>query len=219
MARRSGLQSLKLERREFHDRVINFFNGQGEAPFNYKQVSAAVGANTPKRRAIIVEILEQLAIDGFLAPMGPGSYKAANRSSVAEGIFIRRSNGKNSVDTASDDGLPVMVAERNSMHALNGDRVLVHIRAARHGMEPEAEVVKILERKEQVFVGTLQVLKYFAQLATDSKFLATDIFIPLDKLAGGKTGDKVVVKIVDWPEDANTPIGEVVDVLGATCAT
>jgi ribonuclease R len=214
MARRSGLQSLKLERREFHDRVINFFNGQGEAPFNYKQVSSAVGANTPKRRAIIVEILEQLAGDGFLTQMGPGSYKAANRSSVAEGIFIRRSNGKNSVNTASDDGLPVMVAERNSMHALNGDRVLVHIRAARHGMEPEAEVVKILERKDQVFVGTLQVLKYFAQLSTDSKFLATDIFIPLDKLAGGKTGDKVVVKIVDWPEDANSPIGEVVDVLG-----
>ena len=60
MARRSGLQSLKLERREFHDRVINFFNQQGEGAFNYKQVSAAVGANTPKRRALIVEILEQL---------------------------------------------------------------------------------------------------------------------------------------------------------------
>ena len=214
MAKKSGLQSLRQERREYHDRVINFYNEQGEAPFNYKQVSAAVGANTPKRRTLIVDILEQLAADGFLVQVAAGSYKAANRSSVAEGIFIRRSNGKNSVDTANDDGEPIMVAERNSMHALNGDRVLVHISAVRHGMEPEAEVVKILERKEQVFVGTLQVLKYFAQLATDSKFLATDIFIPLDKLKGGKTGDKVVVKIVDWPEDANSPIGEVVDVLG-----
>ena len=205
---------MKLERREFHDRVINFFNGQGEAPFNYKQVSAAVGANTPKRRAIIVEILEQLAIDGFLAPMGPGSYKAANRSSVAEGIFIRRSNGKNSVDTANDDGKPIMVAERNSMHALNGDKVMVHISAARSGFEPEAEVIKIVERKEQVFIGTLDIRKYFAHLATDSKFLATDIFIPLDKLAGGKTGDKVVVRIIEWPEGSNSPIGEVIDVLG-----
>ena len=205
---------MRQERREYHDRVINFFNEQGEASFNYRQVSAAVGANTPTRRAIIVEILDQLAVDGFLTQVGVGSYKAVNRSSVAEGIFIRRGNGKNSVDTASDDGLPIMVAERNSMHALNGDRVLVHIRAARHGMEPEAEVVKILERKEQVFVGTLQVMKYFAQLATDSKFLATDIFIPLDKLAGGRTGDKVVAKIVDWPTDANSPIGEVIDVLG-----
>ena len=214
MAKKSKLQSFKQERREFHDRVINFFNQQGEGEYNYKQVSAAVEANTPKRRAVIVEILEQLAADGFLTEVSPGSFKAVNRSSVAEGIFIRRSNGKNHVDTANDDGKPIMVAERNSMHALNGDRVLVHISAARAGMEPEAEVVKIIERKEQVFVGTLQVQKYFAQLSTDSKFLATDIFIPLDKLQGGQTGDKVVVKIVDWPEDANTPIGEVVDVLG-----
>ena len=187
MAKKSGLQSFRQERREFHDRVINFFNEQDSGSYNYKQVSAAVGANTPKRRALIVEILEQLAIDGFLTQAGPGSYKAVNRSSVAEGLFLRRSNGKNSVDTASDDGEPIMVAERNSMHALNGDRVLVHIRAARHGMEPEAEVVKILERKPQVFVGTLQVMKYFAQLATDSKFLATDIFIPLDKLQDRKS--------------------------------
>lgn len=214
MAKKSKLQSFKQERRELHDRVINFFNEQGEGMYNYKQVSAAVEANTPKRRAVIVEILEQLAADGFLTEVSPGSFKAVNRSSVAEGIFIRRSNGKNHVDTASDDGKPIMVAERNSMHALNGDRVLVHISAARAGMEPEAEVVKIIERKAQVFVGTLQVQKYFAQLATDSKFLATDIFIPLDKLQGGQTGDKVVVRIVDWPEDANTPIGEVVDVLG-----
>ena len=71
MAKKSGLQSLKQERREYHDRVINFFNEQGEAPFNYKQVSAAVGANTPKRRMLIVEILDQLAVDGFLVQVGP----------------------------------------------------------------------------------------------------------------------------------------------------
>ena len=140
MAKKYGLQSLRQERREYHDRVINFFNEQGEKSFNYKQVSAAVGANTPRRRTLIVDILEQLTVDGFLVQVGVGSYKAANRSQVAEGIFIRRSNGKNSVDTATDDGEPIMVAERNSMHALNGDRVLVHISAARPGMEPEAEV-------------------------------------------------------------------------------
>jgi len=177
MAKKSGLQSLKLERRELHDKVINYFNQQGDAAYNYKQVSSAVGANTPRRRALIVEILEQLVIDGFLSEVGTGRYKAVNRSSVAEGIFIRRSNGKNSVSIPTDDGNPIMVAERNSMHALNGDRVLVHISAVRAGVEPEAEVIKIIERKQQQFVGTLVIKKYFAHLVTDSKFLATDIFI------------------------------------------
>lgn len=116
-----------------------------------------MGAKTPKQRALVVEILEQLEIDGFLSESTPGKFKALQRSTVEEGIFIRRSNGKNSVDTANDDGKPIFVAERNSMHALNGDKVLVHISAAREGMEPEAEVIKILERKEQVFTGTLLV--------------------------------------------------------------
>ena len=214
MAKKDKLKSLRIERREFHDQVINHFNQNPDGQYNYKQISAAVGARSPKQRALIVEILQQLAVDGFVTEVATGRYRAAGRSMVAEGLFIRRSNGKNSVDIGADDGKTIMVAERNSMHALNGDRVMVHISAAREGMEPEAEVIQILERKEQVFVGTLQVKKYFAHLITDSKFLATDIFIPLDKLQGGETGDKVVARIVEWPQDANSPIGEVVDVLG-----
>lgn len=214
MAKTDKLKSYKIERRDFHDKVINFFNTADKVPYNYKQVSQQVGATTPRQRAMVVELLEQLHVDGFLNEVTPGRFKALTRSAVEEGIFIRRSNGKNSVDTANDDGKPIFVAERNSMHALNGDRVLVHISAAREGLEPEAEVIKILERKEQVFTGTLQVKKYFSLLATDSKFLATDIFIPNDKIKNGKSGDKVVVRIMEWPEDANSPIGEVIDVLG-----
>ncbi len=214
MAKRDRFSSYKIERREFHDKVINFFNAQDNVPFNYKQVSAQVGAKTPKQRALIVEILEQLAMDGFITQVATGKFKAAQRNNVAAGVFVRRSNGKNSVILEGEDSTPIMVAERNSMHALNGDKVMVHISAARSGMEPEAEVIKIVEHKEQVFIGTLNIKKYFAHLATNSKFLATDIFIPLDRLAGGKTGDKAVVRIVEWPDGSNSPIGEVVDILG-----
>lgn len=204
--------STRIERRELHDLVINFFNEHSDGTYNYKQVSAAVGAHTPKQRALITEVLQSLATDGFVTEERAGKYKAANRSMVVEGLFIRRGKGKNSVDTG--DGTPIMVAERNSMHALNGDRVLVNIGAVRSGLEPEGEVIQIIERKEQVFVGTLDVQRYFARLITDSKFLATDIFIPLERLAGAETGDKVVARIVEWPQDADSPIGEVVDILG-----
>ena len=77
MAKKDRLNSYKIERREFHDKVINFFNTQDEATFNYKQVSAQVGAKTPKQRALIVEILEQLSIDGFITEISPGKFKAA----------------------------------------------------------------------------------------------------------------------------------------------
>ena len=167
MASKDNFKSLKMERREFHDKVINFYNTEENTPYNYRQVADKVGATTAKQRALIVEILEQLTVDGFLCETDPGRFKAAQRTAVAEGVFIRRSNGKNSVDISTgpdDDQKPIFVAERNSLHALNGDRVLVHISAARPGLEPEAEVLKIIEAKDQVFIGTLQVKKYFAHL-------------------------------------------------------
>jgi ribonuclease R len=63
-------------------------------------------------------------------------------------------------------------------------------------------------------VGTLKVEKYYAFLLTETRTLANDIFIPKDKLKGGKNGDKAVVKVVEWPQDAKNPIGQVVDILG-----
>ena len=43
---------------------------------------------------------------------------------------------------------------------------------------------------------------------------ANDIFIPKEKLKGGKTGDKAIVKVVEWPDKAKNPIGQVIDILG-----
>ncbi len=204
------------ERRVLHEQVINYFNQVNDNSLhNYKQVAGAIGAHTPRQRSLVVEILQHLAADGFINEVEAGRYKPARRSMVELGTFARRSNGKNSVTLDSDESrTPILVAERNSMHALNGDRVMVHLSAAREGVEPEAEVIKIVERKEQVFTGTLNVKKYYAILSTDSKFLATDIFIPLEGLGKAQTGDKVVVRIVQWPDGSDSPMGEIVDILG-----
>ena len=188
---------------------------QDNASFNYKQVSAAVGATTPAQQRAVALYLAELAFDGGLVEIAPGKYKTPRRAVIATGVFVRRSNGKNSV-ILDDDNEPIFVAERNSMHALNGDRVSVSIAARVKGKEPEAEVVEILEKKDQTFIGTLRVDKHYAYLLTDSKYLATDIFIPRAKLHGGVTGDKAVVRITEWPDDAKNPIGEVIDVLGKT---
>lgn len=209
---KSGATSAKKS--TLQEKVVDFFSRENDAPYNYKQVGAAVGASSPKQLAQIVEILEDLTTEGMLNETTPGRLKTKALTNVATGTFVRKSNGKNSVmiDGGSAEG--IFVAERNSMHALNGDKVEVHLSAKRRGFEPEAIVVKILEKKDQVFVGTLKVEKYFAHLITDSKNLATDIFIPKDQLKGGLNGDKAIVKIIEWPEDSNSPVGEIVDILG-----
>jgi len=140
-------------------------------------------------------------------------HKPSGLRTLAIGTFERRSNGKNSFVPESGDN-PLFVAERNSLHAMNGDKVKVQIFARRKGKTPEAEVVEILERADNQFIGVLSVGSNHAFLLTDSKILANDIFIPRDKLQGAKDGQKVVVKITEWPEKANNPVGEIIDILG-----
>ncbi|MDE6270690.1 MAG: ribonuclease R [Muribaculaceae bacterium] len=193
--------------------VDNYVATASAATFNYKQVSAAIDADTAAQRRDVALYLAELAFDGVLLEVAPGRYKPVQRTVTATGTFVRRSNGKNSVIT-DEDQEPIFIAERNSMHALNGDRVRVAVAARVRGKEPEAKVTEILERKPQTFIGTLHVDKRSSWLSTDSKYLATDIIIPRRKLKGGQDGQKAVVRITDWPEDAQTPYGEVLDVLG-----
>ncbi len=196
-------------------KVNEFVAQQKNNTYNYKQVAHAIGATTATQQRNIALLLVEMAFNGEIIEVSPGKYKSPQRGNEATGIFVRRSNGKNSVITDAD-GETIFVAERNSMRALNGDKVRVSIAAHRRGAEPEAEVVEIIEKKDQTFIGTLKVDKHFAYLLTDSKYLATDIFIPKSRLKGGRTGDKAVVKIVEWKEDCKNPSGEVIDILGRT---
>lgn len=193
--------------------VDQFIAAQGNKTFNYRQVSAGIGASGSSQQRAIALYLAELAFDGDILEVAPGQYKTPVNTVTATGTFVRLRNGKNSVVT-DDDGQSIFVAERNSLHALNGDRVSVTIAARVKGREPEAVVTEIIEKKEQTFIGTLRVDKHFATLNTDSKYLATDILIPKPKLKGGATGDKAIVRITDWPDDSGNPRGEVVDILG-----
>ena len=122
------------------------------------------------------------------------------------GTFQRKSNGKNSF-IPEGGGEPIFVAERNSAHAMNNDKVKITFYAKRKNREAEGEVIEILERANDTFVGTLEVAKSYAFLVTENRTLANDIFIPRDKLKGGKTGDKAIVKVTEWPDKARIGIG------------
>lgn len=215
MARKQSSAAPKSSAKELRTKVLQYISNQKNNTFNYKQVAFAIDADTAAAHRSIALILAGLAFDGDLIEVSPGKYKAPQRSNIAIGTFVRRSNGKNSVVT-DDDGESIFVAERNSMHALNGDKVKVIIAARKRGAEPEAEVMEILEKKEQTFIGTLRVEKQYGILVTDSKFLATDILIPRQKLKGGKTGDKAIAKITSWEDEEKNPKGEVIDILGVT---
>mgnify|MGYP001037155698 FL=1 len=208
--KRKGSKRIKKE--DMLASVVEFFNQDRKRAFNYKQVAHGVGATTTPQKQMVFQLLEGMAEQNFLIEVSPGKYKANSRGTEVIGRFERRVNGKNHVIT--DDDESIFIAERNAMHAMDGDRVRVLVYAKRRGHDAEGEVVEIVEKTPQIFVGTLEVQKHFAFLLTDNKVLANDIFIPKTALKGGKTGDKAVVRITEWPDRARNPYGEVVGKLG-----
>lgn len=213
MGRKEKTKSARLTKKAAAQLLIDCFAGQPEKEFSVKELFATLHATNHPAKMLIMDVLSDLVLDDIITTDKQGHYRSAVRSNVMEGTFQRKRNGRNAF-IPDDGGQPILVCERNSLHALDGDRVRVTMLARRQGHTREAEVQEILERANDTFVGRLQVENGFGFLITESRSLATDIFIPKDKLKGAKDGDKVVVKVTEWPSNSKSPVGKVVDILG-----
>jgi len=205
-----GLRKTDLERV-----VIDFFQENPAVTFPLKGICKQLHLRTSQAKMLLIDVLEGLLMDDFVKEQPRGYYTLNMPSQVMTGIFHRKANGKNTFEP-EDGGEPILVAERNSLHAMDGDTVQVTLLARRKHHVREAAVTEIVKRSDKTFVGTLQVQKGYAYLLTEDRTLANDIFIPTENLKKGKTGDKAVVRIVEWPDRAKNPIGKVVDILGKT---
>ena len=203
----------RLKKKAVAQMLVEMFNEHPEKDYNIKEIFAQFKASNHATKMVVMDVLDDLVLDDYVTTDGNGNYRNAIRSNVMEGTFVRKRNGRNSF-VPDDGGKSILVCERNALHALDGDRVKVTMLARRAGHTREAEVTEILERANDTFVGQLQVEQGYGFLITESRSLATDIFIPKDKLKGGKNGDKAVVKIIEWPSDSKSPIGKVIDILG-----
>ena len=204
----------RLTKNQLTEMLQDLFMRNADKALSFKQIFKDLRLVTHPAKMLAVEIMEDMAWDDFLSKVSDNSYKLNMKGQVQEGRFIRKSNGKNSFEP-DDGGKPVFVAERNSKSALTGDRVRVTFMARRRNHIKEAMVTEILERARDSFVGKLKVERDFAFLVPDGNVFANNIIIPKNKLKGGKTGEKAVVKVTKWPdEDNKNIIGEIVDILG-----
>ncbi|MBO5061743.1 MAG: ribonuclease R [Prevotella sp.] len=213
MAKNKGSHT-RVGKKQMSEMLQQFFMHHAEETYSLKQIFKALRLDTHPAKMLAVDTMEDMAWDDYLSKVSENSFRLNTKGQVLTGRFLRKPNGKNSV-IPDENGKPVFVAERNSMFALNGDRVQVAMMARRRNHIKEAMVTKIIERAHDSFVGKLLVEKDFALLVPDSRTFMQDIIIPRKKLKGGKTGEKAVVKIIQWPSaDNKSIIGEVVDVLG-----
>ncbi len=193
--------------------IISVFNTNPTKTFNYKQVAKKIGVRDSSVKRLVDNALKELEKNENLIEVYPGKYKLKSRGGYVVGVVEMNPGGSAFVVTEAFSE-PVYIMERNLNRALNGDTVKVFMFAIRRKKRLEGEVVEVLKRERETFVGMVEISKNFAFLVTDNRQMPFDLFIPLKNLNGAKPGDKAIARIVEWPEHVKNPIAEIIQVLG-----
>ena len=213
MKKKKKNQELTPSKPELWKRLLTFMANHPSEVLNYKDVAQRLQVHTVGMKRQISEVLREMGEQGALEVVSTGRYKFRQCGSYITGTVELTAKGAAYIisDETDED---VFVPFSNLKHALNGDKVKVLVYARSRNRRPEGEVVEVLERKRGTFVGTVECSAGYAFLLPSGKQMPYDVFLPMERLHGAKDGDKVVVKLLSWPENQKNPVGEVIQVLG-----
>ncbi|SCY85761.1 ribonuclease R [Flavobacterium caeni] len=200
--------------KDFSHKILKILSKNANRAFNYKQIAALLEVDDTKSRNEIIKDLKILASQKQIIETEPGKYliKAISQD-YYEGT-IDMTSRKTAYFICDEFEEDVFIPNNNLNRALDGDKVKVYVYNRRKGKRPEGEVIEVIERLKDEFVGVIDIQKNFAFVSTANAKMYTDIFIPKDKIGEAQNGDVVLVKIEDWPKKADSPFGFVIKVLG-----
>lgn len=181
--------------------------------FNYKQIASKLEISDTEGRNLLIKRLGQLKEKKRIEEEEKGKYKAIHTTISYTGKVdvTARGNAYVVVEELEND---VFVPSNKLNRAFHKDIVEVKLLSRRNGSKIEGEITRVVERHKNRFVGIMDLQKTFAFVRPTDARMYTDIFVPIDHTGNAKNGEKVIVEITNWPEDADSPYGVVKDVLG-----
>jgi len=193
--------------------ILSILKKDRNKTFNYKQIAAQLGVNDASSRNQIIKKLQQLKAKQEIEEVDRGKFKAIVSNEYHTGILDVSSKGTGYV-TCEDFEEDIFIAPNNINKALNGDEVELYIYKRPRRGKFEGEITQVLKRSKSDYVGVIQIHKNYAFVVVDGNKMYKDIFIPINKINKAEDGDKVLVKLEDWPDDADSPYGKILKVLG-----
>ncbi len=193
--------------------ILKILKAEPSKSFNYKQIAAKFNVNDASSRNQIIKKLAILASKKQIEEVDRGKFKIIPNINTYTGVLEITSKGAGYViveDLENDVYIP-----NNALNkALDGDEVEIYVYRRKRNGRSEGEITKIIERKRTEFIGVIDIQKNYAFVYVPDGRMYTDIFIPKNKINEAEHGDKVLVKLADWPEKADSPFGKVIRVLG-----
>jgi ribonuclease R len=205
-------KSSKIE--ELSSKIIALFSERPSKHLNYRQVAHALNINKKEAKVYVIDVLYELAEQKIIREVSNGKYIFNQSTSYVTGLIDRGLVAHKTYLIPDDGGENIFIAERSMNCALNNDHVKIMLYPTRRKKELEGEVVEVLKRNRETFVGILAIKHEVAFLKTDKKQIPLDIIIPINKLNGAEKGQKCIATITFWEDKYENPIGEIIDVLG-----
>lgn len=204
------------KRQIVYNKISDIFRNNPTQSFNYRQISHAIGLNRKEDKNAVGDILLDMAEQKIIRQVSQGKFIANITAAYITGTIDRQSVAHKTYLVPDDGSESVFIAERSMNRALNGDKVKVMLYPLRRKKELEGEVVEIIERARERFVGIIDSKHGVTILKANNKQLPMNIIIPPDKTKGAKNGQKCIAAITYWGDKYENPIGEIVDILGDT---
>ena len=203
------LDTIILEEKK--EMIYDYMTSKEYQPVKIKEMASLL--QVPRReKAEFHEVIDSLIADGKIMIDNRGFLKASS-DKCKVGTFSGTAKGYGFV-VIEGEKEDIFIPESVTKGAMNGDKVQVEITQLKSGKRREGRIISILERGNEVVVGTFSKSKNFGFVIADNQKLGSDIFIPREHSKGAVTGHKVVVKITQYGEKGKNPEGKVIEILG-----
>ncbi|MPM09507.1 Ribonuclease R [bioreactor metagenome] len=199
--------------------ILAIFRQNPYTLFNYKQIAGRLGINRGPEREKMREAIDKLVAQEYLLMRNRGKYvlnpdaiEIEDNASEVEGVIDITANGKGFLLMPDKDDIAISQGDLNQ--ALTGDTVLVRLFPRRRNHRPEGKVIRVVKRKRQQYVGTIQVGSNMSFFIPDDRKIHIDFMVSRENLNKAKHGEKVIAEITDWPHHSRNPFAKIVKVLG-----
>jgi len=127
---------------------------------------------------------------------------------------IKAIRGHTAYFISDSNNISAEISTRQINTAMSGDKVEVKLFKKNRAGVHEAEVIKVLSRAKNYFVGTIEISNKGILVIPDDRRVKISVKISKEKAIALNNDDKVRVKITKWISAPNFSEGEIVNILG-----